>query len=88
MNIRMQVTIPEEDHARASDKAAASGVSLAEYLRRLVRRDVREEPTSPLPDIAELFGIGDSGGGDVARHQQEYLGEAVAAGKAGQPIGS
>lgn len=82
MNIRMQVTLPEEHHARVAEKAAARGVSLAEYLRRLVSRDLEDEAPLPAPAITALFGIGDSGGGDVGTHKQAYLADAVAADKA------
>ena len=82
MNIRMQVTIPEQDHARATARAGALGISFAEYLRRLVLKDLEDLPDRPQPDVRGLFGIGDSGGGDVGRHKDAYLGEALAAAKA------
>lgn len=52
------------------------GISLAEYIRRLVAADLDDD----LPvdeDITEIFGIGDSGGSDVAGHREDYLAEAV-----------
>lgn len=81
MNTRMQVTISEADHARVVEKAAAMGISIAEYMRRLVRRDLEDGPPRPPADVSELFGIGDSGGGDVATHKQRYVADAVAASK-------
>lgn len=78
MNTRMQVTISEADHARVVEKAAAMGISIAEYMRRLVRRDLADEPPRSPPEVSELFGIGDSGGADVAIHKQRYVAEAVA----------
>lgn len=57
------------------------GISIAEYMRRLVRRDLSDEsPRSP-PEVSELFGIGDSGGSDVATQKQGYLADAIADGK-------
>lgn len=75
---RMQVTLDAEQHRRAAAKAEALGVSLAEYLRRVVAADLEEAP-AVRGDISEVFGIGDSGGSDVARDKDHDLGEAVAA---------
>ncbi len=71
----MQVTLDREQHHRAAEKAALLGLSLAEYLRRLVAADL--DPDESDGDISEIFGIGDSGGGDVAAHQDTYLAEAL-----------
>ncbi len=83
MTIRMQVTIPAIDHARAQERARSRGISLAEYLRQLVRYDLEDGPQTGI-EISDLFGIGDSGGSDIARDKDTYLGEALAAGKAPQ----
>lgn len=72
---RMQITLPREHHLRAVARAEALGISLAEYLRRLVETDLDDD--LPRSDITELFGIGDSGGSDVARDKDVYLGEAA-----------
>ncbi len=77
MATRMQVTFEREQHRLAAAKAAALGVSLAEYIRRVVASDLDDEEEAT-GSISEIFGIGDSGGGDVARHADEYLGEALA----------
>jgi len=78
MMVRTQIALDSEDHRRAKRRAAEQDVSLAEYLRRLVRRDLRSgEPAAT--DVSEIFGLGDSGGSDVAAHKDEYLGDAVEA---------
>ena len=77
MMVRTQISLPPEDHRRARRKAAQLGISLAEYVRRLVERDVAEP--RPRARVSEIFGIGDSGGSDVARFKDEYIGEAVEA---------
>ncbi len=77
MATRMQVTFDREQHRLAAAKAAVLGVSLAEYIRRVVANDLADEEEAA-GSISEIFGIGDSGGGDVARHADEYLGEALA----------
>lgn len=52
------------------------GISLAEYVRRLLARDL-DRPT-PRADPSAVFDLGDSGGSDVARDKDRMLGEAVA----------
>lgn len=72
---RTQVTLDPEQHRRARQRAAELGVSLAEYLRRLVRNDLGGDPAAG--DVSAILALGDSGGSDVARHKDEYIGEAV-----------
>lgn len=74
---RTQVTLDPSEHRRARRRAAELGISLAEYIRRLVSRDL-EAPDAP-GDVTALFALGDSGGSDVARHKDSYIGEAIAA---------
>jgi hypothetical protein len=76
--MRTQITLYPEEHRRARHRAAELGISLAEYLRRLVRDDL-EEPAAPARDVSSLFALGDSGGSDVAAREDEYVGEAVEA---------
>jgi hypothetical protein len=75
---RMQVTLDPQQHRRAAGKAEALGVSLGEYLRRVVAADL-DETSDERGDISEIFGIGDSGGSDIARHKDRDLGDAIAA---------
>lgn len=72
---RTQISLEATEHRRARRRAAELGVSLAEYIRRLVRQDIGEH--SRRGDVSALFGLGDSGGGDVATRKDEYLGEAI-----------
>ncbi len=76
MMSRTQITLPPENHRRARRRAAELGISLAEYIRRLVDTDLRGG-APPKADISVIFGLGDSGGSDVATHKHEYVGEAV-----------
>lgn len=75
MTSRTQITIEPELQRKAHRRAADQGISFAEYVRRLLRRDL-EEPARPKADISAIFGIGDSGGSDIANHKDEYIGEA------------
>lgn len=73
---RTQVTLAPEEHRNARRRANGLGISLAEYIRRLVRHDL--ERPAPAIDPSALFALGDSGGSDVGAHKDEYLGEAIA----------
>ncbi len=76
MMARTQITLPPDEHRAARRRAAEQGISLAEYVRRLVHEDLAGQDR-PKADISVIFGIGDSGGSDVANHLHEYVGEAV-----------
>jgi len=76
MKQRTQILFEPEEHRYARRRAAEEGVSLSEYVRRLVRRDRGEETRG---DISTILGLGDSGGSDVARYKDRYVGEAVEA---------
>lgn len=75
--MRTQITLYPEEHRGARRRAAELGISLAEYLRRLVQRDLETPEASG--DISAIFDLGDSGGSDVAARKDAYIGEAVAA---------
>ena len=71
-----QITLDPAEHRRARRRAAELGISLAEYVRRLVRQDL-EGPTVH-GDPTSLFALGDSGGSDVATAKDVYVAEAIA----------
>jgi hypothetical protein len=72
---RTQISLEASEHRRARRRASELGISLAEYIRRLVRRDIGE-PGLP-GDVSALLALGDSGGSDVAAAKDAYLGEAI-----------
>lgn len=72
---RTQITLEPQQHRRARQRAAELGVSLAEYVRGLVRRDLGDDESPG--DVSAILALGDSGGSDVARHKDAYVGEAV-----------
>lgn len=75
MMSRTQITLDYEMQRRARRRASDLGVSLAEYFRRLVARDLaRPEAAS---DVHRIFDLGDSGGSDVARDKDEMIGESI-----------
>ncbi len=77
MMYRTQINLPGEDHRRAKTRAAELGISLAEYVRRLIRRDLDEGlPRSDISAIFDLFASDETM--DIAR-LDEQIGEAVEA---------
>ena len=74
--MRTQIALSPEQHARVKQKAAALGVTMAEYVRRLVDRDL--EPTGTLADPASIIGIGRSGGSDIASEGKDAVAAAIA----------
>lgn len=72
---RLQISLDPETHRRAKKRAAELGISVAEYFRRLAAEDLREPRASADPSL--VFNLGDSGGSDVSRHKDRYVGEAV-----------
>ena len=75
--MRSQIDLEAEQHALAERKAADLGISMAEYIRRLVERDLRQ--AGAVTDIAAIFGIGDSGGSDIAVDRKGSTAEAITA---------
>ena len=77
MMVRLQVSLPPEDHRRVRDRAASLGISAAEYVRRLVARDLGDRPTKT--DITAIFDLGNSGGSNIAEEKDRYIAEAIEA---------
>jgi len=62
---------------RAQARAAELGISFAEYVRRLVARDLGD--AQPPADISIVFDLVNEGPAtDIARHKDKMVGEAVA----------
>jgi hypothetical protein len=75
---RTQISLPPEDHRRARARAADLGVSLAEYIRRLVANDLYSARESA--PVEALFDLGSSReASDISAHKDAYIGEAVEA---------
>ena len=77
--VRTQISLDSERHAQARARAAALGISLAEYMRRLVDQDLAERPRGA--DRSVVFDLGSSRGTDIASDKARMIGEATAAGK-------
>ena len=79
MMIRTQISLDSERHAQVRARAAALGISLAEYMRRLVDRDFAEQPRGA--DRSVVFDLGTSRGTDIASQKAQMIGEATGAAK-------
>ena len=75
--VRTQISLDSERHAQARARAAELGVSLAEYVRRLVDRDIARPPRTV--DRSVVFDLGDGAPTDMARDKDRMIAEAVAA---------
>src|SRR4051794_31017900 len=76
MNARTQITLDPDTQRRAQAKAAELGISFAEYVRRLLARDLGQ-PKREVP-ISMIFDLGASGQPtDVARDKNAMLDESV-----------
>ena len=75
--MRTQIAVEAEQHALLKRRAAELGISMAEYIRRLIDRDLGDRATGG--DISAIFGIGDSGGSDIAVDRKHATADAIAA---------
>jgi hypothetical protein len=73
MMSRTQITLDAETHRRARRRAGDMGLSLAEYIRRLVARDLGGAPAAR-PEA--IFDLGASGGSDIAGNKDAMIAEA------------
>ena len=77
MPSRTQITLDPEVQRQARNRAAQLGISFAEYIRRLVARDL-QQPHS-VADPAAVFNLGTSGGSDVATNKDKMIADALRA---------
>jgi hypothetical protein len=76
MMSRTQITLAPEMQRRARQRASDLGVSLAEYLRRLLARDLGSIQAKADPVC--VFDLGSSGGSDIAKNKSAMIAEAFA----------
>jgi len=74
MMARTQITLATEMQRRARQRAQDLGVSLEEYVRRLVARDLARPTTSASVD--RIFDLGTSGGSDIAGQKDSIIADA------------
>src|SRR6516165_3820578 len=71
MMAKTQITLETEMQRRARQRANELGVSLAEYFRRLVTRDLARPETAAHVD--RIFDLGSSGGSDIASQKDSMI---------------
>jgi hypothetical protein len=79
-NTRVQITMETALQRRAQARAKELGISLAEYVRRLIASDLGEPKPKPKPkaDISIVFDlIGEGSPTDIARDKEKMIGEAL-----------
>jgi hypothetical protein len=58
--VRTQISLDAEEHRRAKRRAAELDISLAEYVRRAVSRELASEKPHPKSDISAIIALGSS----------------------------
>ena len=71
---RTQVTLDSELQKRAQQHASEMGISFAEYVRRLVARDLSSAERNA--SIQCVFDLGSSGGSDISNDKDAMLAAA------------
>ena len=75
MTQRTPIYLSSDEDRRSRRRAADLGISLAEYVRRLVRRDL--DGSEPGGRVEALFGLGHSGSPDISSLKGEYIADAI-----------
>lgn len=78
--VRTQISLDSESHTKLRARAAALGISIAEYMRRLVDQDLARTPARSC-DRSIVFDLGTSKGADVASEKDQMIGAATGADK-------
>jgi hypothetical protein len=79
MLVRTQITLETELQRLARQRASETGVSLAEYVRRLVARDLARPEARA--DITCIFDLGVSGGSNIAKDKDSMIAQAFDSGR-------
>jgi hypothetical protein len=74
MMVRTQITLESELQSKARRRASELGISLAEYVRRLVARDLAVPQQKA--DVSIIFNLGSSGGSNIAANKDTMIAEA------------
>ena len=74
-SIRTQITLSPEQHVQVRRRAAALGISMAEYIRRLIHQDL--DAPRPKADLDSIVGLFASGGSNIATDRTEAIRSAI-----------
>ena len=76
MMVRTQISINAELRSRIRERTSVMGISMAEYFRQLVERDLSQPRRSV--DRSTIFNLGASTGTDVASQKDRMAAHATA----------
>jgi len=76
MMSRTQISLDPEIQRRVRQRASQMGISLAEYVRRLIATDLGSPRTTANPAV--VFDLGASSRSDIARNKDAMIAEAFA----------
>lgn len=79
MMVRTQITLDQQMQKRARRRASEMGVSFAEYVRRVLARDLGQAKAKA--DVTSIFDLGTSGGSNIARNKDAMIADAFNAGR-------
>lgn len=82
MMARTQITLEPKTHSQARQRARDLGISLAEYIRSLVVRDLGQNRSQADPKV--IFNLGSSGGSNIARDKDAMIAAAFGSSRAGR----
>ena len=74
-SIQTQITLSPEQHVQVRKRATELGISMAEYIRRLIDQDL--DSPRPQADLDSIIGLFASGGSDIATDRTEAIRNAV-----------
>ncbi|WP_428117451.1 hypothetical protein [Candidatus Poriferisodalis sp.] len=75
--MRTVITLPDQVHARAKQRAAELGISFAEFTRRLLEKEL--DAPEPQGDLESICGMVQGTPFDMVRDGHSIIGTAVAA---------
>ena len=74
MMVRTQITLETELQRLARQRAGQMGISLAEYVRRVLARDLARSQART--DVSSIFDLGSSGGSNIAANKDLMIADA------------
>ena len=78
MTVHVQIELDEDTRRRAEERAAALGLSLEDYLQRVISGHLPPVGQRTRANVSSIIGIGSSREPtDVARDKDRLVGEAV-----------
>ena len=75
MTVRTQITFDNDTQKRARRRANELGISMSEYVRQVVTRDL--ESPGVAAGVTSIFNLGSSGGSNIARNKHAMIAEAI-----------